>query len=295
MRQKLLYNIAGFNVAVYVSDVKLAKVILASHAPFELLEGDERLSQPPLYTIYTGVEVENPSDDFLVDSDEMDTVAGYSYLYKNGGDIYIRLEMKEKSHLMKIDTQKMEVYISMDFLEPSEQPYVNVFLIMAFSIATAAHKTLKIHASVIEKDGRALLFLGKSGTGKSTHSRLWLKHVPGATLLNDDAPIVRILEDKSVRVYGAPWSGSTPCYRNISAEVVAFVHLYQSPDNIITRMDGISALSSLMQSSCVIRSDRQNKYNILDTVTDIMQEVPVYRLDCRPDLGALNLTKALLE
>lgn len=117
----------------------------------------------------------------------------------------------------------------------------------------------------------------------------------GATLLNDDAPIVRVLEDGSVRVYGAPWSGSTPCYRNISADVVAFVHLYQNPENIITKMDGLSALSSLMQSSSVIRSDRQNKYQILDTVTDVLQVVPVYRLDCRPDLGALNLTRALLE
>ncbi len=93
-------------------------------------------------------------------------------------------------------------------------------------MTAANHQTIKIHASVIEKGGKALVFMGKSGTGKSTHSRNWLKFVPDCQLLNDDEPIIRVLNDGSVRVYGAPWSGSTPCYRNASAEVAAFVRLY---------------------------------------------------------------------
>lgn len=291
----LHYNIAGFNVHVHVLNTELARKILASHAQFELPEGDERLAQPPLYSVFTGVEIERPSEEYLMDSDDMEIAGGFSYLYKKGDNTFIRLELKGKEYLLKWDAQKMEACMDLDLTNPSEQPIVNIFMIMSFAFASAAHKTLKVHASVIEMDGKALLFLGKSGTGKSTHSRLWLKYVEGATLLNDDAPIVRVLEDGSVRVYGAPWSGSTPCYRNISADVVAFVHLYQNPENIITKMDGLSALSSLMQSSSVIRSDRQNKYQILDTVTDVLQVVPVYRLDCRPDLGALNLTRALLE
>ena len=58
--------------------------------------------------------------------------------------------------------------------------------------------------------------MGKSGTGKSTHSRLWLENVPGATLLNDDNPIVRLTLVGAI-VYGSPWSGKTPCYKNESA------------------------------------------------------------------------------
>jgi serine kinase of HPr protein (carbohydrate metabolism regulator) len=63
-------------------------------------------------------------------------------------------------------------------------------------MASALFSTLKLHASVIEKEGRALLFLGKSGTGKSTHSRLWQQYVPGCSLLNDDEPVVRVNDEQ---------------------------------------------------------------------------------------------------
>ena len=64
---------------------------------------------------------------------------------------------------------------------------------MSFGIAHNPH-SIAIHSSVIVHSGRAVLFLGESGTGKSTHTRLWREHIPGAQLLNDDSPIVRVVE-----------------------------------------------------------------------------------------------------
>lgn len=61
-----------------------------------------------------------------------------------------------------------------------------------FNIAAVERQAVAVHSSVIFLDGRAVLFLGESGTGKSTHTRLWREHIPGAKLLNDDSPIVRI-------------------------------------------------------------------------------------------------------
>ena len=101
--------------------------------------------------------------------------------------------------------------------DSSAAVFINRLIMIAFGVAIAPHCMLKMHASVTVLDGQALLFFGVSGTGKSTHSRLWRKFVPGAMLLNDDEPIVRVLEDGEVRVYGCPWSGSTPCYKNESA------------------------------------------------------------------------------
>ena len=57
------------------------------------------------------------------------------------------------------------------------------------------------------------MLLGKSGTGKSTHSRLWLKYIPDTKLLNDDNPAVRIMDNNTIMIYGTPWSGKTPCYK----------------------------------------------------------------------------------
>ena len=139
-----------------------------------------------------------------------------------------------------------------------------------------------------------MIFLGVSGTGKSTHSRLWRQFVPGARLLNDDEPIVRIMDDGEVRVYGCPWSGSTPCYRNASARVVAFVHLSQSPENKLTKLRGRDSFDSIYSSSAFLHSDKVRHLATSDTVADVLERVPVYRLDCRPDEAAVRLTEALL-
>lgn len=85
-------------------------------------------------------------------------------------------------------------------------------LIFALSVAAVGKGILLIHASTIRYRGKAVMFLGESGTGKSTHSRMWLENIEGSTLLNDDAPAVRISAD-STTAYGTPWSGKTPCYR----------------------------------------------------------------------------------
>nr|WP_302582025.1 hypothetical protein [Paraprevotella clara] len=75
---------------------------------------------------------------------------------------------------------------------------LNNALMLVYAFASAPYATLLMHASVIRNDGWGYLFLGKSGTGKSTHTRLWLSHIPGSDLMNDDNPVVRVVEGWSM-------------------------------------------------------------------------------------------------
>lgn len=78
-------------------------------------------------------------------------------------------------------------------ITPGHNPALFRFgLWTVFNIAALERQAVAVHTSVICLDGQAVLFLGESGTGKSTHTRLWREHIPGARLLNDDSPIVRI-------------------------------------------------------------------------------------------------------
>ena len=86
-----------------------------------------------------------------------------------------------------------------------------------YGLMTLPYQTVAIHSSCIVYKDKAILFLGESGTGKSTHTRLWREHIPEAVLLNDDSPIVRVEEEK-IWAYGSPWSGKTPCYKQESYE-----------------------------------------------------------------------------
>ncbi len=84
---------------------------------------------------------------------------------------------------------------------------VDTSLMLLYAMRSAAGDTLLFHSSTIVKDGKAYLFLGKSGTGKSTHSGLWLKHIEGTRLLNDDNPVVYVTPEGTPMVSGSPWSG----------------------------------------------------------------------------------------
>ncbi len=161
---------------------------------------------------------------------------------------------------------------------------------MTYGIATAPHGTVAIHSSVIRMGDGAVLFLGESGTGKSTHTRLWREHVPGAELLNDDSPVVRI-EEGGVFVYGSPWSGKTPCYRNERFPVRAIVRLSQAPHNRIRRLSTLQAIGAMLPSCPpAFAYDGTLQDAVCSTVGEIIARVPVYHLECLPDEAAARLS-----
>lgn len=167
-------------------------------------------------------------------------------------------------------------------------------IMIAFSVASAMVGCIKVHASVVELSGKALVLMGVSGTGKSTHSRLWLQYISGCSLLNDDEPIVRLTPSGQVRVYGCPWSGSTPCYRDVSAEVSAFVLLKQAPANDLRKLSGRESFAALYTSCAMLGSEPRSMARTLDSVTKILGHIPVYHLDNRPEYAAVQLTHSLL-
>ena len=125
----------------------------------------------------------------------------------------------------------------------SHKGMLDTALKMLFSLATAVKDTLIIHAVAVSCEGKGYMFIGPSGTGKSTHARLWLKHIDGTELVNDDWPVVR-----DGVVYGSPWSGKkTPCYRNVSIPIGVIVNLSQASYNKIHRLSGIEAYLNLYE------------------------------------------------
>lgn len=135
-----------------------------------------------------------------------------------------------------------------------------------------------------------MLFLGESGTGKSTHTRLWRQHIPGAELLNDDSPVVR-MTDGTPTVYGTPWSGKTPCYRNEHYPIRAIVRLSQAPHNRIRRLPTVMAIGALLPSCPpAFAYDAALQDHVCATLSDILARVPVYHLECLPDEAAARLS-----
>ncbi len=161
---------------------------------------------------------------------------------------------------------------------------------MAYGIMVASEDTASLHSSCIVYQDKAVLFLGESGTGKSTHTSLWLKHIPGVRLLNDDSPMIRF-EGGEVWAYGSPWSGKTPCYKAEYYPLAACVRLSQAPHNAIRKLNIIQAMAALHPSTPPAFAYDADLYDGISHLLDkILSHVPVYHLECLPDADAAALS-----
>lgn len=286
----LFYNIADYHICLRTTSVQNTRTILPTFEPFFC---DASADSEPLFILEGNCAVSLPSDDYLVVKRE--SGEGEARIYRKGNQWFVYRRIRHLIYHFMASEHWDKMYTDMTLTERQETPILSSMIAGLFGLTAARYGIIKMHASVIELKGEALLFLGVSGTGKSTHSRLWKQYVKGATLLNDDEPIVRIFPHGEVLVYGSPWSGKTPCYRNASARIKGFVHLRQHKENVLTLLSPLEALSSLLISTSLFRPDAKSDTLIEDTVCRIINQVPVYRLDCRPDEEAVRLTEALLK
>ncbi len=164
-------------------------------------------------------------------------------------------------------------------------------MMLMYTFRTSPHDTLMTHASVISYKGEGYMFLGRSGTGKSTHSRMWLENIEGAVLLNDDNPIVRVVDGKTY-IYGSPWSGKTPCYKNEVVPLKAVVRISQAPYNRIERLTALKSYASLKPSCSCMKWDKRSTDALHESVEKVISMVPCWLLECLPDAGAARTCHA---
>ncbi len=136
---------------------------------------------------------------------------------------------------------------------------------------------IMLHSSCVEYKGKAYLFSANSGTGKSTHTHLWLKYLPGSRIINDDKPAIRIIDGK-IYAYGTPWSGKTNESVNEGVEIGGICFIARG-ENKIKRVPGASVIMKFMQQT--VRSGNKELISKrLDTLNLILSTVPVYEMTC---------------
>lgn len=165
---------------------------------------------------------------------------------------------------------------------------LNNALMLVYAFAGASKDTVLMHASVVRQGGFAYAFIAKSGTGKSTQVSNWLKHIPGCDMINDDNPVVRII-GKECFIYGSPWSGKTPCYRDVKATLGAVTRIDRQLSNSVERMSAVEAFISLLPSVSSMKWDVELYKQICRTVTRIVERIPIYILHCLPDRNSAEV------
>ena len=264
------------------------------YAPFEVSSADD--------TLFTLTVMGQPLETSARENWErvvaVDNVLPYYYGYTfPGGTVYEYFpapDVLAGHFVLSADAHEGRYYPASGVGALATLMQVNTSLMIQFTFATAPLGTLLLHASVTRHGGLANLFFGVSGTGKSTHSRLWHQYVPGCDLMNDDNPVIRVSAD-GIMVYGSPWSGKTLCYRNVSAPIRALVRLEQAPVNKIDRLSGIQAYASVLAACSSIRWNSAVMDSIVRSVETLAMNVPCFRLECRPDQEAVEICKNAIE
>lgn len=135
------------------------------------------------------------------------------------------------------------------------------------------------HAAVVECDGKGYAFAAQSGTGKSTHVTLWLRHFKErARIINGDKPIFRFING-SWRAYGTPWCGKEHWACNASAPLTGLCFLERAPENSIRPLAGMEMLQRLFLQ-VLTPADKETAVVFLDLLSDMIDKTPCFLLSC---------------
>lgn len=140
------------------------------------------------------------------------------------------------------------------------------------------YDTWLMHGSGVAVDDEAFLFTAASGTGKTTHTRLWLEQIPGAYVVNGDKPLLR-LRDGLCEVCGTPWSGKENMNRNVIVPLRAICFLNRGAENRIEEISFREAAPLLLQQS-YRSNDSFAMQKTLALVKSLGDCVRFYRLFC---------------
>ena len=148
---------------------------------------------------------------------------------------------------------------------------------------------LMIHASAVVVDGKAYLFSAPCGTGKSTHTKLWLKVFGDrAMILNDDKPALR-QEDGVWYAYGTPWSGKYDLNVNVRVPVAGIAMLERAETNSIEPFTGTKAILAVLEQTAR-PGTVEGRGKLLEVVDRLLKTVPVWKLRCNMDESAVRVS-----
>lgn len=185
-------------------------------------------------------------------------------------------ERKEKYHT---DSEDLIEYIASS----------GIFYIMLLALGG-----MMLHSSAVVLDGRAYLFSAPSGTGKSTHTSLWLKKFGDrARILNDDKPALRVENGKTF-VYGTPWSGKTDLNLNEKIPLQGICFLERGERNTIHSINSAEAVRLVLDQT--IRPANADAMDaMLSCVDKVVQNNKFFRMQCNMNIDAVNTSYSAMK
>ena len=286
------FQVAGHRLDVLLPEMYDIQELLPSFHPFYMPERGKCGNGAPIVSVEVITHPIECAPSAKLLSEEFGAF-GHECRFQECNQYYfltIRYVNKWRAHQMRISRNFDQSQVFIDRNDPEAGRALSFFLMFAYAQRGILFGTFLLHASVVEYSGKGYAFLGKSGTGKSTHSSLWLENMDGTTLLNDDNPAVQFCEQTNqVFISGTPWSGKTHCYKNQIVELGALVRLVQAPLNRFEWQTEFYALLNVLPGCSSLRWNQRHYMCLCNILEKIVKKVPVGILECLPEKSAVEL------
>lgn len=288
-------RIYNFRVAGHLFEVSLPEyynmsTLLPTFLPFYSKTSEEYAVTEPILRV-TMVSRKMKYDPSIVLLTEQPGVLGHEcrlYEYDKFYIIETQYVPGGTLHQIKVTRDFAMAYVFIDRQDPYVGQILSNFIMFVYAQRSVLYQTFLLHASVVEKDGVGYAFLGRSGTGKSTHSSLWLANIVGTSLLNDDNPAVRVCGE-TVWISGTPWSGKTSCYKKRAVKLGALIRLMQAPTNEFRWFEDFESLLALLPSCSSMRWNYALYSSLCDVLEEVVKRIPIGLLECLPERSAAEL------
>lgn len=273
MKKREYYNVGGHVFSV-------SQLLDPAYEPFHTKE-----SEHPLFDVYVKIEKFRGVLNNVIARQVEDGLT--IKVGRKGKKMYFEFKLfRKRAAVLLTDTEYKEAVL---IIEEFPKFSIDSGLMVMYALSTATKSTLLFHSSVVLENGYAYMFVGRSGIGKSTHSRLWLESIEGTKLLNDDNPVVRAYPGGMVYVYGSPWSGKTQCYKNDCGVLGGIVMLDQAKVNKLIPTEEGKAYKDIITSVSGTRWNDRIRNGQHRTALQLLHYVPFYHLMCRPDHEAAKV------
>lgn len=210
----------------------------------------------------------------------------YDLYERDVSTLQIQKNMDEVIGAIIYKEKRIDLYLK-------RKDFITEYLLSQYALLYILNRkkdSLFIHASSIVYQSKGILFSAKSGTGKSTHARLWRTYTD-AKALNDDKNII-VFENNKLMLYSNPWSGKHQIHQNLVAPLACIVFLYQSKTNIVKRLEPHEAMRLLLGQ---IEPPKKDSIEPWNRIVDKILELPIYYYGCNMEQEAVTTLKKRLE